>query len=853
MADPFIGFGEGIPVFEDEELHELDPTLTNLKEGETYDQLNDDTFGSGALEDDWELSHRKLSGLHSEGTHEANYDEWLKKKGFELQSSDLRLTTTKELKRTGKEDPEDELDREEEILEQNLTKLVDDDDADSIPIPRRSKHKDIKHPSGVNPVWDGTSPLSSPSSTTSIHDLISPSSNIWGSPSKLDKENANKGPVNTRQSPLAELLKAETERKRRLRRPFSPAFEDDAIVTAIPPPGLIPPSRFMKKPPPVNAIKLEDLEKELTGDSSTAPQQVPEGPKQTPRKTMIGQPPPGIPRPMMTPPGLPSPASARMHTPARPPPMFQQRPSPSNHSIPGMPVMPGMSNMPGILGPGPGPGPHMMRTPRTPFPRPPFPMIHSDPGHLMLQRGMLNFPVSPQHPRFASPQFHNRRFPDPRQNFPRQQYDNRFFNDNRSPRQQDRGEHQHQFTDLERKIHNILTMAESAPRKDDPYAGLMTRREKEWLIKIQLIQLTSNEPELDDYYFQTYTRRKAAKEREKQSEGVQLRPNIEDNRKSNETTKMALPQFEREKKTYTPTHYQGTLGKVSSSSVQHPRQMVDLMHITKTPEQEKHGSSTPMKETKRRGQLLLTIEKGYDHLLNVESLDKKLIHLEEEERNELLKTRQLAVTKLFNLLKLSTDDTAKCDDEFFVQFLLVLKGKRLLSRCLPVFNTTQIEAVLMAITRNIVTLIKKDPNEETLHHLMVPLTRVSELVSSSVVVHCLKDVVFAQPIANTQASPLRVLLVNQFGLGLLSLLLGRAAIVSNSLTESEDEIRKSWLNIVSRVAIEFQDVPVKQLGRNLEAADRLVALLSSCTDLQTKALLQEHLRLAASAKLEITA
>ena len=122
----------------------------------------------------------------------------------------------------------------------------------------------------------------------------------------------------------------------------------------------------------------------------------------------------------------------------------------------------------------------------------------------MLQRGMLNFPMSPQHPRFASPQFQNRRFPDPRQNFPRQQYDNRFFNDNRSPRQQDRGEHQHQFTDLERKIHNILTMAESAPRKDDPYAGLMTRREKEWLIKIQLIQLTSNEPELDDYYFQVH-------------------------------------------------------------------------------------------------------------------------------------------------------------------------------------------------------------------------------------------------------------------------------------------------------------------------------------------------------------
>lgn len=54
---------------------------------------------------------------------------------------------------------------------------------------------------------------------------ISPSSSIWGSPSKLDKENTNKGPVNTQPSPLQEILKAEGERKRMPRRPFSPAFE----------------------------------------------------------------------------------------------------------------------------------------------------------------------------------------------------------------------------------------------------------------------------------------------------------------------------------------------------------------------------------------------------------------------------------------------------------------------------------------------------------------------------------------------------------------------------------------------------------------------------------------------------
>ena len=55
-------------------------------------------------------------------------------------------------------------------------------------------------------------------------------------------------------------------------------------------------------------------------------------------------------------------------------------------------------------------------------------------------------------------------------------------------------------------------------------------------------------------FVQTYTRRKAAKERAKQTEGVQH--NDSNNSKTGrETTKMALPQFEREKKNYTPSEY----------------------------------------------------------------------------------------------------------------------------------------------------------------------------------------------------------------------------------------------------------------------------------------------------------
>lgn len=36
---------------------------------------------------------------------------------------------------------------------------------------------------------------------------------------------------------------------------------------------------------------------------------------------------------------------------------------------------------------------------------------------------------------------------------------------------------------------------------EDEYAGLMTQKEKDWIIKIQLLQLNTDNPYLDDYYY----------------------------------------------------------------------------------------------------------------------------------------------------------------------------------------------------------------------------------------------------------------------------------------------------------------------------------------------------------------
>lgn len=39
----------------------------------------------------------------------------------------------------------------------------------------------------------------------------------------------------------------------------------------------------------------------------------------------------------------------------------------------------------------------------------------------------------------------------------------------------------------------------------DPYSNLMTQKEKDWVARIQMMQLQSTDPYLDDYYYQVHT------------------------------------------------------------------------------------------------------------------------------------------------------------------------------------------------------------------------------------------------------------------------------------------------------------------------------------------------------------
>lgn len=72
-----------------------------------------------------------------------------------------------------------------------------------------------------------------------------------------------------------------------------------------------------------------------------------------------------------------------------------------------------------------------------------------------------------------------------------------FFKNNQHHRNHDRNNQRHyHYNHHCQGINGIIGSGEY-----DEYAGLMSTREKQWLINIQLLQLNTNEPYVDDYYY----------------------------------------------------------------------------------------------------------------------------------------------------------------------------------------------------------------------------------------------------------------------------------------------------------------------------------------------------------------
>ena len=281
---------------------------------------------------------------------------------------------------------------------------------------------------------------------------------------------------------------------------------------------------------------------------------------------------------------------------------------------------------------------------------------------------------------------------------------------------------------------------------DDEYAGLMTQREKEWLIKIQLFQTELKDPYVDDYYYVTYISRKIAAKAATD--------------KDNKTTPSLLlperpkPAPEPETPKYIPIQFEGSLGKIQVSNVNCPRKLLDCK-LNKT-----DGNTTEtMGETKvitksevqKFRKLLLDIEKLYVVLINIDDEDKRIGALPEEARIPHLETRRQLCDKLFKGL------TNETNEKISLEVVQIKKGLALLFRSLSYLSDERQRAVIISDLLNannfrqyvikpkdrldyglmLVNAIRHIKNDEILEKIVDNINNISVIIKSEVSIRLL--------------------------------------------------------------------------------------------------------------------
>ncbi|XP_013869375.1 protein PAT1 homolog 2 [Austrofundulus limnaeus] len=317
----------------------------------------------------------------------------------------------------------------------------------------------------------------------------------------------------------------------------------------------------------------------------------------------------------------------------------------------------------------------------------------------------------------------------------------------------------------------------------DPYCHLMTIKEKEWITRLLMIQLQSENPYLEDYYYQEYYRRIEAKLAEEEL-GI---------RSKKEPPKLTTPYITKVD-AYTPVvHIEGSLGQVAVSTCYSPRRAISAVHAVQ--------AQCPIEEQKdtrqQRLEVLNKIEKLFIVLLEVEETErmKTTVSSEAEERR-LREKSQRKVECIYSQLQHHNSPDSGVE---FLPFLIVSKGKRLLSRLLPFLKHDAAVKILHTVTCNLPTLMSRD-TEEALPVLYPPLRNVISGLTFSQLINVLKDLTSSESLSTYEC--LSLACQNKFGLTLLYALLSHGEKLLSSGVPLEPSIGdfETWTDIIFQVA-----------------------------------------------------
>ncbi|XP_030077077.1 protein PAT1 homolog 1 isoform X3 [Microcaecilia unicolor] len=372
--------------------------------------------------------------------------------------------------------------------------------------------------------------------------------------------------------------------------------------------------------------------------------------------------------------------------------------------------------------------------------------------------------------------------------------------------------------------------------KKDPYANLMMQREKDWVSKIQMMQLQSTDPYLDDYYYQNYFEKLEALSAAKITPGEGPKK---------ERTKLITPQMAKFEHDYKPVQFAGSLGKLTVSSVNNPRKMIDAVVTLRSEDDE---SKEKQVRDKRR-QTLFIIEKTFSLLLDVEDYERRYLQSLDSERPALIEDRKQKILEIYENLRGNVACNERLNEDHFVQIMCIRKGKRMVARVLPYLSVQHAATLLRAIAHNLPFIIKKDIQDEILPCLVRPCALLLGHFSSQVVISLLQHLTNLPQNSTciTQTEPpnphLTAVLQNKFGLTLLYQILARGEHILNSAASTDLLQDNQWTDLVFRVTRELLGIPSASLAKPVCTPSNLLSLFSRYVDTQHLNVLETKLKL----------
>merc|ERR1719245_1981689 len=264
--------------------------------------------------------------------------------------------------------------------------------------------------------------------------------------------------------------------------------------------------------------------------------------------------------------------------------------------------------------------------------------------------------------------------------------------------------------DIERKEKGEAMLREyyTSTARSDEFAGLMTPRERQWIVNIQLQQLKCENPFVDDYYFTVYNQKK---ERAADGDGSddQDGDNEEDfsrHMKRDEEGPNLLMKLQSSKDNaeYKPHQFTNSLGKLQAVTVKAPRKIIDVGVVGQDANDQ---SSQAQKDSRNYKNTLMEIERMYSALIAVEDCEKKIAALPTNTamRAQVEGERAEALQNLRRTL--AAENRMK-------RYLLVRKGKTLLKRCARLLDEESMTLLCTTLFQLFPLAVRRDKDDQLL-------------------------------------------------------------------------------------------------------------------------------------------